>query len=81
MQKRTRQYGRDRLAILAAVSLLAACASTTKPGTVGVQRQQLMLVSAEKVEQMALVSYTRQNSDARSAGKLVTKGAEHERLK
>ncbi|GGY00728.1 M48 family metallopeptidase [Pseudoduganella dura] len=78
MQKRIGQY---RLGILAAVSLLAACASTTKPGTVGVQRQQLMLVSAEKVEQMALVNYTQQNSSARSAGKLVTKGAEYERLK
>lgn len=78
MQTRTGHY---RLALLAAVSLLAACASTTKPGAVGVQRQQLMLVSAETVEQMALVNYSRQNSSARSAGKLVTNGAELERLK
>lgn len=78
MQKRT---GQTRLAVLAAVSLLAACASTTKPGSVGVQRQQLMLVSADTVERMALVNYAQQNSTARSAGKLVTKGAELERLK
>lgn len=71
----------SRLMVLAAVSVLAACASTTKPGRVGVQRTQLMLVSAEKVEQMALVNYTQQNREARSAGRLVTKGAEFDRLK
>jgi len=65
----------------ATVLALAACASTTKPGVVGVQRQQMMLVSADTVERMALVSYTRQNRDAQQAGKLVTKGAELERLK
>ncbi|QBI05021.1 M48 family peptidase [Pseudoduganella albidiflava] len=69
------------MVICAAVSVLTACASTTKPGTVGVQRQQLMLVSAEKVEQMALVNYTQQNRDAQTKGKLVTKGAEYARLK
>jgi Zn-dependent protease with chaperone function len=69
------------LMILAAVSVLAACASTTKPGVVGVQRQQLMLVSAEKVEQMALVNYTQQNREAQSKGRLVTKGADYDRLK
>jgi Zn-dependent protease with chaperone function len=66
---------------VAAAALLAACASTTRPGAVGVQRQQLMLVSAAQVEQMALVNYTRQNSNAKSAGRLVTKGAELDRLK
>ncbi|WP_338761779.1 M48 family metallopeptidase [Massilia sp. METH4] len=67
--------------IAAAISVLAACASTTKPGVVGVQRQQLLLVSAEKVEQMALVNYTQQNREAQSKGRLVTKGADYERLK
>lgn len=61
--------------------LLAACASTTKPGVVGVQRSQLMLVSAYQVEQMALVNYTQQNQKAQSEGKLVTKGPELDRLK
>jgi hypothetical protein len=65
----------------AAAVVLAACANTTKPGVVGVQRQQMMLVSADTVERMALVSYTRQNRDAQQAGKLVTKGPELERLK
>ncbi len=72
---------REVLIMLAAVAVLAACASTTKPGVVGVQRQQLMLVSADTVEKMALVNYTQQNRDAQVAGKLVTKGAEYDRLK
>jgi predicted Zn-dependent protease len=71
----------NMLTIAAAAAILSACASTTKPGAVGVQRQQLMLVSAEKVEQMALVNYTQQNRAAQQAGKLVTKGAEYDRVK
>lgn len=60
---------------------LNACASTTKPGVVGAQRQQLLLVSADTVEKMALVSYTQQNQQARTARRLVTSGAEYDRLK
>lgn len=68
-------------AAVAAALLLSACASTTKPGVVGAQRTQLMLVSADQVEQMALVNYTQQNQKAQSEGKLVTHGAELDRLK
>lgn len=64
-----------------AALMLAACASTTKPGVVGVQRQQLMLVSADTVERMALVSFAQQNKQAQAEGRLVTRGAEYERLK
>ncbi len=71
-----------RTALVAATAAaIAGCATTTKPGVVGVQRQQLMLVSADTVERMALVSYARQNQDAQQAGRLVTKGPELERLK
>jgi Zn-dependent protease with chaperone function len=72
---------RQILVTCAVALVLAACASTTKPGAVGVQRQQLMLVSAETVERMALVNYTQQNRDAQLAGRLVTKGPEYDRLK
>lgn len=65
---------------LAIALALGACASTTKPGVVGAQRQQLMLVSADTVEKMALVNYTQQNQQAKAAGRLVTGGAEYERL-
>jgi predicted Zn-dependent protease len=70
-----------QLAAVAAAILLSACASTTKPGTVGVQRQQLLLVSADTVERMALVNYTQQNQRAKAAGRLVASGAELERIK
>lgn len=70
------------LTYTAAVALaLTACASTTKPGAVGAQRQQLLLVSADTVEKMALVSYTQQNQQAKTAGRLLTGGAEYDRLK
>lgn len=60
--------------------LLLACASTTKPGTVGVTRQQFLMVPASTVEKMALVSYAQQNQKARDEGKLITSGTEYERL-
>jgi len=60
--------------------LLLACTSTTKPGVVGITRQQFLMVPAATVEKMALVSYAQQNQKAREDGKLVTSGAEYERL-
>lgn len=65
---------------VAAALALGGCASTTKPGVVGAQRQQLMLVSADTVEKMALVSYVQQNQQAKAAGRLITSGPEYERL-
>ncbi len=45
------------LTCTAALALaLSACASITKPFVVGAQRQQLLVVSADTVEKMALVS-------------------------
>ncbi|RJG10694.1 M48 family metallopeptidase [Massilia cavernae] len=60
---------------------LAACASTTSPGAVDVDRRQLLIVPAEQVEQMARVSFNEQNDKARAAGKLVTQGPEYERVR
>ncbi len=60
--------------------LLLACASTTKPGVVGVTRQQFLMVPAATVEKMALVSYAQQNQKAKDEGKLITSGPEYERL-
>ena len=40
-----------------ALSLLIACGTTTKSGTVGIQRQQLLLVSATEIEHIAASSY------------------------
>lgn len=74
---------KTRLKLTAAAmlaSLLLACASTTKPGVVGVTRQQFLMVPAATVEKMALVSYAQQNQKAKEEGKLITAGAEYERL-
>lgn len=60
--------------------LLLACASTTKPGVVGISRQQFLMVPAATVEKMALVSYAQQNQKAKDEGKLITSGPEYERL-
>ncbi|WP_308640262.1 M48 family metallopeptidase [Massilia polaris] len=67
--------------IVAAIAALAGCASTTSPGAVDVDRRQLLIVPAEQLEQMAQVSFNEQNEKARAAGKLVTQGAEYERLR
>ena len=72
--------------IIAAISLalagltLAGCATSTKPGVVGVTRTQLLTVSADKVDALALTSYTAQNRKAEAAGRLVTEGPQYERL-
>lgn len=67
------------LAILVAAAL-TGCATSTKPGAVGVTRSQMMLVSAEEVDSMALASFSNQNQKAKSEGRLVTKGAEYNRV-
>jgi Zn-dependent protease with chaperone function len=71
---------KNTLSLAAAVLLLAACASTTKPGAVGVTRPQFLLVPAPTVERMALVSYAQQAEKAKSEGKLITSGPEYDRL-
>lgn len=61
--------------------LAAACATTTRPGAVGVQREQFMLISAAEVEKMAASAYSAQANKARNEGKLVSSGPEYERLR
>lgn len=70
-----------RIAIIATTLAIAACASTTNPGAVDITRRQLLIVPAETVEQMALISFTEQNEKARAAGKLITQGDEFDRLR
>lgn len=63
-----------------AVGLLTACASTTKDTVTGGHRSQLLLVSAESVNQASLKYYAEQNAEARSKGELITAGAEYNRV-
>jgi len=73
--------------IVAAVSLclsalaLAGCQTTTSGGAVGAQRKQLLLVSAQELDQMAAQSYNKLTSDAAAKGILNTDGAMLQRVR
>ncbi|MDX2220750.1 MAG: M48 family metallopeptidase [Burkholderiales bacterium] len=66
---------------IAFAAILTGCASTTRPGAVGVQREQFMLVSAAEVERMSATSYNNQANQARAQGKLISSGPEYDRLR
>ena len=67
--------------MVSAIAALAGCSSTTSPGAVDVDRRQLLIVPAQQLEQMAQVSFNEQNEKARAAGKLVTQGAQYDRVR
>lgn len=60
---------------------LAGCTSTTNSGAVGVDRQQLLLVSSEQVLQLSTQSYNKSIQEARKKGVLDTNKAQLNRLK
>ena len=73
MHRSSRLFGFLRAALaLCCVVLLAACASTTQSGQVGVKRKQLMLVSAQEVDQMAAKAYQGELQKAQKAKALNT---------
>lgn len=69
--------------ITASLSLmsLTGCTSTTNSGAVGVDRQQLLLVSSEQVQQLSAQSYNKSIQEARAKGVLDTNQAQLRRLK
>ena len=67
--------------ILALAALLSACANTTRPGAVGVNRPQLMMASSEEVNRISAASYNEQNQKAKDKNILVTSGPTYDRLK
>ena len=69
------------LGVLALVTLLSACANTTRPGAVGINRSQFMMASSEEVNRLSAVSYSEQNQKAKEKNILVTSGPTYERLK
>ena len=65
-----------RAAVLAAVvCALVACETTTGGGAVGVNRSQLMLISAEQLDQMAGQTYNALTAEATKKGQLNTDAA------
>ena len=67
--------------VLALVALLSACASTTRPGAVGVSRSQFMIASTEDENRLSAASYSEQNQKAKEKNILVTSGPTYDRLK
>ena len=64
---------RIRSLFVAAIAVaITACQTvqTTQPGAIGVDRKQMMAVSAEKVDEGAKVAYDQEVSKARAAGSL-----------
>lgn len=60
---------------------LTGCTSTTSTGAVGVDRQQLLLVSSEQVLQLSAQSYAKTLQEAKARGVLDTNKAQLNRLK
>ncbi|MBU3590972.1 M48 family metallopeptidase [Polynucleobacter sp. 78F-HAINBA] len=67
--------------ILAVSAILSACANTTRPGAVGVNRSQFMMASSEDVNRLSAASYSEQNQKAKEKNILVTSGPTYDRLK
>lgn len=67
--------------ILAFLALLSACANSTRPGAVGVNRSQFMMASSEEVNRLSAASYNEQNQKAKEKNILVTSGPTYDRLK
>ena len=60
---------------------LTGCSTTTNGGAIGVDRQQLLLVSSEQVLQLSAQSYNKNIQEARAKGVLDTNKAQLNRLK
>ena len=69
------------VSILVASCLLVACANTSRPGVVGVQRSQFMMISAAQIDRMSAISFEQQAKAAQKKKILITTGPEYERLK
>jgi len=69
-----------RLLLVACVAL-SACATSTKPGAVGIDRSQLLIVSADVVNEKAAAAYSSTASKARKDGTLNRDAAVTERVR
>ena len=69
------------LSLLLAALTLGGCQTTTSGGAVGTDRQQLLLVSSQKLEEMAAQSYSKLTSEAAAKGTLNTDASILRRLR
>jgi len=76
--------GRDLMRLfisLIFIAWLTACANTTKPGAVGINRSQFMVVSSADVNKLSAASFEEQNKKAKEKNVLITSGPTYDRLK
>ena len=67
--------------VLASACLLVACANTSRPGVVGVERSQFMMISASQIDRISASSFEQQARAAQKKNILITSGPQYERLK
>jgi len=67
--------------VLVSACLLVACTSTSRPGVVGVERSQFMMISAAQIERISASSFDQQAKAAQKKNILITSGPQYERLK
>lgn len=70
----------NKILIIPVLLVLTACASSTDEGAVGVNRQQLMLVSSSEIESQAAQSYEQVKADAQKKKLLNTNTAQVQRV-
>lgn len=67
--------------LLVSTCLLVACTSTSRPGVVGVERTQFMMISAAQIDRISASSFEQQAKAAQKKNILITSGPQYERLK
>ncbi len=67
--------------MLVSACLLVACTSTSRPGVVGVERSQFMMISAAQIDRISASSFEQQAKAAQKKNILITSGPQYERLK
>jgi len=67
--------------VLVSACSLVACTSTSRPGVVGVERSQFMMISAAQIERISASSFEQQAKAAQKKNVLITSGPQYERLK
>jgi Zn-dependent protease with chaperone function len=67
--------------LLASALVFTACTSTTLGGAVGASRSQLLLVSSQQLDQMAVQGYAKLNADAAAKGTLNSDAAMLRRIR
>ncbi|WP_108469043.1 M48 family metallopeptidase [Polynucleobacter difficilis] len=65
---------------IASIALVTACTTTTRPGVVGINRQQLMVASQSEVERLSAISFKEQNKKAQDKKILIASGPQYDRL-